>query len=309
MTYLTLSVFLYCLSLLPAAFLRYYPFRVIASPAVRRSLLYGHLVIFLAEFSVLFFCFGRGILPLQGSVFSFLFNFGYLPYEVFLIYKIHPYWFRHLFVLGLQAMYMLLCHTLTLVAIALSGHGNDLFNDSVFYFCVYIPLFLAGMPLMMALFRWLFTETQFRERPSFWKYIGPVPLLICYYQSALGFYNLSQEFHFIKSMIFYIIFTRVIMFLIGVFLVLSIRSGARQKQKMLQVRQKNLEMERQLEELSTYAAELRKQQQELAIIRHDSRHQLRVLGELMQADQYDEAAGQLERLLEEMEKEGEKEVQ
>ena len=78
---------------------------------------------------------------------------------------------------------------------------------------------------------------------------------------------------------------------------------------MLQVRQKNLEMERQLEELSTYAAELRKQQQELAIIRHDSRHQLRVLGELMQADQYDEAAGQLERLLEEMEKEGEKEVQ
>ena len=271
MTYLTLSVFLYCLSLLPAAFLRYYPFRVIASPAVRRSLLYGHLVIFLAEFSVLFFCFGRGILPMQGSVFSFLFNFGYLPYEVFLIYKIHPYWFRH--------------------------------------FCVYIPLFLAGMPLMMALFRWLFTETQFRERPSFWKYIGPVPLLICYYQSALGFYNLSQEFHFMKSMILYIIFTRVIMILIGVFLVLSIRSGARQKQKMLQVRQKNLEMERQLEELSTYAAELRKQQQELAIIRHDSRHQLRVLGELMQADQYDEAAGQLERLLEEMEKEGEKEVQ
>lgn len=45
-----ITVFLFCFSLLPMAYLRYYPFRVIATPREQRILIVGHLIIFAAEF-------------------------------------------------------------------------------------------------------------------------------------------------------------------------------------------------------------------------------------------------------------------
>ena len=45
-----ITVFLFCFSLLPMAYLRYYPFRVIATPREQRILIVGHLIIFASEF-------------------------------------------------------------------------------------------------------------------------------------------------------------------------------------------------------------------------------------------------------------------
>ena len=44
------TVFLFCFSLLPMAYLRYYPFRIIATLRERRILIAGHLIIFVVEF-------------------------------------------------------------------------------------------------------------------------------------------------------------------------------------------------------------------------------------------------------------------
>ncbi len=44
------TVFLFCFSLLPMAYLRYYPFRIIATLREQRILIAGHLIIFVVEF-------------------------------------------------------------------------------------------------------------------------------------------------------------------------------------------------------------------------------------------------------------------
>ena len=46
------NTFLFLLSLLPAVYLRYLPFRTILAPKARRRLLQGYALIFFAEFAI-----------------------------------------------------------------------------------------------------------------------------------------------------------------------------------------------------------------------------------------------------------------
>ena len=58
--------------------------------------------------------------------------------------------------------------------------------------------------------------------------------------------------------------------LVALFLVLSIRGGLQQVQKMFRLKEQNLQLQEQLNDINSYAVSLRKEQQELAIIRHDA---------------------------------------
>ena len=61
------TVFLFCFSLLPMAYLRYYPFRIIATLREQRILIAGHLIIFVVEFLLVTALFVSGLAPMQGS--------------------------------------------------------------------------------------------------------------------------------------------------------------------------------------------------------------------------------------------------
>lgn len=65
-----ITVFLFCFSLLPMAYLRYYPFRVIATPREQRILIVGHLIIFASEFLLVAALFVLGHAPMQENAFQ-----------------------------------------------------------------------------------------------------------------------------------------------------------------------------------------------------------------------------------------------
>ena len=88
----------------------------VAGPRRRKVLLLGHLWIFFLEFLLLAALFSRGALKLESGMFQILYLFCYLPHLLLLVFTIRPFWFRHLFVLGLQAIYMIFVHTLSLEA-------------------------------------------------------------------------------------------------------------------------------------------------------------------------------------------------
>lgn len=299
--YICLTVFLFCVSLLPPAYLRYYPFRSIAGLPTRRFLIGGHLIIFLLEFILLSLLFYRGMLTFDDGVFQKLYYFCYMPHFLLLIFTIRPYWFRHLFVLGLQAIYMISIHTLALEVFKLLLPQAWMFNRFHLYFVIYLTLFLLGMPLMMRILRQLFTSRQLLgKRPSFWMYLGPVPLLLCYYHGNAGYMTLDPSLLFLPSIQLYTVVTRGVLLLVGLFLVVSIRDGILQVQKMFSLKERNLQLQEQLTQLNDYAVSLRQEQKELVILRHDSRHQLRMLAELVENGHYREAEQLLLRLQEEM---------
>mgnify|MGYP003243592157 FL=1 len=92
MAYALVTLFLFCFSLLPSAYLRYYPFRSIVQSPTRHVLLCGHLYIFLFEFVLLGALFSRGFLKMESGMFQFLYFFCYLPHLLLLVLTVRPFW-------------------------------------------------------------------------------------------------------------------------------------------------------------------------------------------------------------------------
>lgn len=138
----------------------------------------------------------------------------------------------------------------------------------------------------------LFTREQLlRGKPTaaFWKYLGFVPLLLTYYQGSMGYATLLQQIQDLSDIHLYMLVSRIILVIIAVILVISVRSGFQQIRYMFQAKERSLKMQEQLREIHDYADTMQKEQQKLAIMRHDSRHQLRMLAELIESGHCDEA--------------------
>lgn len=297
------TVCLFCFSLLPTAYLRYYPFRSIATLQQQRILLVGHLIIFLVEFVLVYALFCSGGVAFRGGVFQKLYFIGYWPHFLLLMFTIRPFWFRHLFVLGIQAIYMVFIHTVTLLLVKQLWPQNDFSGYQ--YFIFYLGLLLLSMPLMMWLLGNLFTREQLlkpQQTTSFWRYLGFVPLILAYYQGSLGYVELLQQVLNLSSINIYMLISRFILVLIGLCLVISVRSGFQQVRRMFRAKEHSMKMQEQLRAIHAYADALKEEQRKLAIIRHDTRHELRLLAELIENGHYDEAARQLLAMRKEVER-------
>ena len=96
--------------------------------------------------------------------------------------------------------------------------------------------------------------------------------------------------------------SRFILVIIGISLIISVRSGFHQVRCMFLAKERSMKMQEHLREIHDYANTLQEEQQKLAILRHDSRHQLRMLAELIESGHYDEAERQLLAMRKEVER-------
>lgn len=298
-----LTVFLFCISLLPMAYLRYYPFRVIATPREQHILIVGHLIIFAIEFLLVTALFASGLAPMAGSAFHKLYFICYWPHFFLLVFTIRPFWFRHFFVLGIQGIYAVFLHTVTVLLLKQIWMQTTYFAS--LYFLCYLGLLLLSFPGMIWLLGKLFTREQLlRGKPTaaFWKYLGFVPLTLVFYQGSMGYADLLQQVEDLSGIHLYMLVSRVILVIIAVILVISVRSGFQQIRCMFQAKERSLKMQEQLREIHDYADTMQKEQQKLAIMRHDSRHQLRMLAELIESGHCDEAERQLMAMRKEVER-------
>lgn len=278
------------------AYLRYYPFRVIATPREQHILIVGHLIIFAIEFLLVTALFASGLAPMAGSAFHKLYFICYWPHFFLLVFTIRPFWFRHFFVLGIQGIYAVFLHTVTVLLLKQIWMQTTYFAS--LYFLCYLGLLLLSFPGMIWLLGKLFTREQLlRGKPTaaFWKYLGFVPLLLTYYQGSMGYATLLQQIQDLSDIHLYMLVSRVI-------LVISVRSGFQQIRCMFQAKERSLKMQEQLREIHDYADTMQKEQQKLAIMRHDSRHQLRMLAELIESGHCDEAERQLMAMRKEVER-------
>lgn len=285
------------------AYLRYHPFRVIATPREQHILIVGHLIIFAIEFLLVTALFASGLAPMAGSAFHKFYFICYWPHFFLLVFTIRPFWFRHFFVLGIQGIYAVFLHTVTVLLLKQIWMQTTYFAS--LYFLCYLGLLLLSFPGMIWLLGKLFTREQLlRGKPTaaFWKYLGFVPLLLTYYQGSMGYATLLQQIQDLSDIHLYMLVSRIILVIIAVILVISVRSGFQQIRCMFQAKERSLKMQEQLREIHDYADTMQKEQQKLAIMRHDSRHQLRMLAELIESGHCDEAERQLMAMRKEVER-------
>ena len=285
------------------AYLRYHPFRVIATPREQHILIVGHLIIFAIEFLLVTALFASGLAPMAGSAFHKLYFICYWPHFFLLVFTIRPFWFRHFFVLGIQGIYAVVLHTVTVLLLKQIWMQTTYFAS--LYFLCYLGLLLLSFPGMIWLLGKLFTREQLlRGKPTaaFWKYLGFVPLTLVFYQGSMGYADLLQQVEDLSGIHLYMLVSRVILVIIAVILVISVRSGYHQVCIMLRAKERSMAIQEQLREIHDYADTMQKEQQKLAIMRHDSRHQLRMLAELIESGHCDEAERQLMAMRKEVER-------
>lgn len=285
--------FLMCLSLLVPVYLRYYPFRHILTDKQKKQLWQGHLLIFLTETLLLALAFQMDWIPFYPGIFQRFYYFAPLLHVVYFVYIIRSYWFFHLFILGIQGMHMFVLHSITMAAIV-QGLGLALVAENYLkYELLYNLLLIVSIPFMTYLFRKIFPRDRMQDRPASWKFIGPMPLLLVLYQcTILPLYTLDDLWDYLLP--------RVLLVGIGGLAVLMVRYGIIQYRETVRLQRRNRRLGSQLEQMNQYMRMLRDEQQRQAILRHDSRHQLRLLRELIEEGHPEEGLRMVKQLLKEM---------
>lgn len=282
-----LSTLLFLLSLLPSVYLRYLPFRTILTPKTRQRLLQGYAIIFFSELTILLLLFYTGAMSYSFHIFKIFYAFfGYLPYILLNLCMIRPYIAQHIFIFGIQ---MLLAGTVsnTAMTIVVFFTGTETFFQFFAFYCVlYIVIYLALFPFVLPFFRQIFLRFSSVSTDRFWLYICPLPLLILFHDL---YFSSSKDILVLQYFI-----PRLLLIVSGVLLALTAWRGLEHVLQQTAATERNFQLLTRMHSIGEYARSLQDKQELLAIVRHDLRHNVQMLANLISRGE-DAAAIQLIR--------------
>ena len=184
MSYSLILAFLLAFSLLPPAYIRYVPFQTIVTPHTKRILIGMYMCIFLCEFLGMNAAFYTAALAPTWMFCKFFLMFAWIPYVLVNLCIIRSYIPQHIFILGMQSIYMISMHTLSM-NIVLSWVPAAQFDA---YIVVHEVLYIALFILFLPIIRWFFLKI-------FFSIISSIAALICSsVKSSFGSSMLSVTF-------------------------------------------------------------------------------------------------------------------
>lgn len=279
------STTLLLVSMLPSVYLRYLPFRSVLDAHKRNYLLHGYAIIFFLEITGTLFLLCDGVIPYNFPTFKIIWIFlGYLPYFILNLILIRPYVAQHFFILGIQ---QILAGTLSTFAVTITflvAGKDDFFSHFKLYSIIYLTLYLSSFPLVLPFFRQIFLRFASISTDRFWHYISPLPLLIIVHES---FYSLGD-----KVLNPHYFLPRLIFFSSGIFIALTAWRGLEYILTQAAVTERSLALLRRMNSFRAYTRSMQDKQARLAIVRHDLRHNIKMLADLISRGE-DEAAIQL----------------
>ena len=279
------STTLLLVSMLPSVYLRYLPFRSVLDAHKRNYLLHGYAIIFFLEITGTLFLLCDGVIPYNFPTFKIIWIFlGYLPYFILNLILIRPYVAQHFFILGIQ---QILAGTLSTFAVTITflvAGKDDFFSHFKLYSIIYLTLYLSSFPLVLPFFRQIFLRFASISTDRFWHYISPLPLLIIVHES---FYSLGD-----KVLNPHYFLPRLIFFSSGIFIALTAWRGLEYILTQAATTERSLALLRRINSFRAYTRSMQDKQARLAIVRHDLRHNIKMLAGLISRGE-DEAAIQL----------------
>ena len=279
------STTLLLVSMLPSVYLRYLPFRSVLDAHKRNYLLHVYAIIFFLEITGTLFLLCDGVIPYNFPTFKIIWIFlGYLPYFILNLILIRPYVAQHFFILGIQ---QILAGTLSTFAVTITflvAGKDDFFSHFKLYSIIYLTLYLSSFPLVLPFFRQIFLRFASISTDRFWHYISPLPLLIIVHES---FYSLGD-----KVLNPHYFLPRLIFFSSGIFIALTAWRGLEYILTQAAATERSLALLRRMNSFRAYTRSMQDKQARLAIVRHDLRHNIKMLADLISRGE-DEAAIQL----------------
>ena len=292
MSYSLILAFLLAFSLLPPAYIRYVPFQTIIAPRTKHTLIGTYSVIFLCEFLGMSTAFYTDALAPTWLFCKFFLMFAWIPYFLANLCLIRPYIPQHIFILGMQSIYMISMHTISMNILLSWVPASQFDAYIVAHEALYILLFILFLPVIRWFFLKIFLQHQAIHRPYIWKYCCLIPFLISVNQ---GFFMASPS---PLSQLY--IWPRFFNALAGITLAMAVYPGISHLSQRLIIHKKNILLQNKLQQLRQYARSLDASYRNMSVLRHDTRHQIRILSALLQEKNTDEALAFIHSLQQEL---------
>lgn len=250
---------------------------LVLSPALskqeRRYTAWSFAIILILETILYLYFFHIGIFKMEWLSFKKMLLTYWPPLLLATFIISQPCFYQNLFVAGMEGLYISFLHTTCMSVTMVFITKGEFLDYCVLYLFAYSLVYVISAPLLLKFFRDLFFKYRTFSMLAFWKYAAWIPILISTYSAVLALRPgpLPED-----NMI-----SRVFQALSGIFMAVIMYTGTRQMSHQVHTQQKSHLLGAQMEALSDYTGLLQEMQKRMSIFRHDSRHQLRLLSELI----------------------------
>ena len=279
---IVVTTFLFTMTMLPSVYLRYLPFRTVLGDEVRKNLLHGYATIFFCENALILLLIFSNILSYTLETYKHIYFFaGYAPYFALNLILIRPYWAQHAFILGIQQILATTIATCAAILTLLFVAVDHFFDYVYLFFLIYLALYLLSFPLILPFFRQIFLRFSSISTERFWLYIAPLPFLVFFHEI---FHSVGDK---MVALDFFI--SRLILAGAAIFIALVAWRGLEHILQQAATTERSLTLLRRMNSFRAYTRSLQDKQARLAIVRHDLRHNAKMLADLIARGE-DEAA-------------------
>ncbi len=263
-------------------YLRWLPFSPLFSKPQKHRLWHSYMLYAFAALLINF-----AILQIHGTsvhLYKLLLALGWIPFFLITFFSIRNRGLEHLFLLGMQSLYTFFLHSLSILLLILFDPGTPDKQIAVQAGC-YLLLFSVLLPLSRKCFLELLPTRQSNNRKTF-TYFSLLPLALV--SSHISFL-LNSQFYSWQEM-----FSRLLLLLCFFLFYRYVLLQKQGKQQQTQLRHESRLLTQQLNSLQDYTLLMQESQRQLSILRHDMRHNIRLLYTLLNENRLDEIQQLLE---------------
>lgn len=260
-------------------YLRYLAFSKKISPMQRKTFWRGIIIcstIICIFYFVIFFNFG-----ITAIVYKLILIFGWIPFFIVSIKIISMSKLQHFFILGMSTIWTSFVHSLTANIDILFFEFEKPNLIFTYHTIIYLIFFIILLPVSRKFFTNLLLKENFFYNQPYGKYIVFIPFLIV--SGVLILWIDNEVFHSWQER-----FSRLYLPFIFLLFYRYILTANRQIFENLQTIRYNQHLEEQISALEQYNSLMQKSQEQMAILRHDMRHNYRLIFTMLQEKKIDE---------------------
>lgn len=265
---------------LTGVFVRYVPFRTILSARQKRQLLFSYGVFFVFQLAVLIFLLPD--LPLTPGNYKLINLCGGACYFIINCILIPRQFFKHLFILSLQATYYLFLHSFVVLSVVRFFPHLPIIQQFQVQSLGFLALFTLTLYPMWRFLKNSFIPRIAGEKNYYWKWVWLVPCLTLFGNMIITMDGawISTWPQFIARML-----TAVSVFAAWKCISLDFE----ELDEKIRVKNENELLNIQIKAIADNADLLEKKEEKIRVLRHDMRHQVQILLSLMSEDENDKA--------------------
>ena len=259
------------------SYLRYLPFRERMNRLEIRRLWIWLFICGLISFLIYFIIFlNSGFVVL---IYKLIMPLGKIPFFIVSIVLIKRSKLEHFFILGMSILWTLTMHSLTAFLDVIFFSHEIIFLHGI----IYLTLLLILLPIEKRCFSTLLPSENFFESYKFGKYIVIFPFI-----SASGFWLMWIDNNLVHTWQerFFRMYLPLIFFILYRYVLIANRQ--------MYESQQTKRLQEQLAMLEEYNRLMQESQKQMAILRHDMRHNYRLIYTMLKSGDVDEALKHIE---------------